>query len=117
MPDLPKLPPDAWARIGLLEMDAAERLRKDIAFVRSSFRDGEDEAAYFHWPLCFYYADYIADLFFAPLDEYAKSFGLGRVMEELNRLSVELSSQPILYGWSRAGSRNLRMILSKLRTR
>src|ERR1035441_3992485 len=87
MADLPKLPPDAWARIELVKLDAAERLRKEISFFRATFMEGEDEGLYFQVPLCFSYADYIADVFFAHVDEYIKSFGLQRTIEELNSIS------------------------------
>src|SRR5438045_228910 len=83
MADLPVLPPDSWARIEIVKNDSAKQLRERISFIRSSLREGEDEFAYFHQPLCFAYADYIADVFFANLDEYTKSFGLPRVLEEI----------------------------------
>ena len=41
-------------------------------------------------PLCFSYADCIADVFFAHVEEYIKSFGLHRTNEEINPISWKI---------------------------
>ena len=104
MADLPRLPAGASARIELVKLDAAEKLRKELAFLRKGLLEGEDESLYFQTPLCFSYGDYIANVFFTLVDEYTKMFGLQLTSGAVNLIwwSVFLSTYDL---WVESGGK------------